>query len=145
MSCKRLSWLINWENMSATDRVLKGLPFVGPQARAYRDILKQLKQRSNSCLEEWQSFSGEERVLAETLSSIIQDVLGWPNRYFVPSDPFGILVWDVHGDLATEETLAQIERQTGVVKKTSDEWETLMQNTLGDVVKAICKETLLLS
>jgi hypothetical protein len=126
--------------MPPLQRFLSSVPLIGPQAKAYRSIARQLSLRGSECREAWNSFSQREKGIASTISELAKTNLGWPNDYFIPEDPFVILVWDRNGDLATTEALAEIEARLGLRRRTSSEWESLFEKNFGEVVVILTRE-----
>src|SRR6266404_815554 len=135
-----LRWPFDWNHLTAWQKMLSLIPFVGPQARAHKDIVYQLRHRSAASIELWNRFSKSEVELARIISKVVKEALRWPNDYFIPDDPFEIVIWDKHGDMATTETIAAIERKIGVEQKASAEWENLTKKNYGSVVRFLSRE-----
>ena len=72
---------------------LLGMPFIGPEHRTHMLLAAQLQQRDETCLLAWGDACDRIR-LARQVSGIIHKWLYWPNDFFIPEDPFEILVWD---------------------------------------------------
>jgi hypothetical protein len=135
-----LHWPFDWDRMPSLQRFLWSLPVIGPQSQAYRSIARQLNLRGSECREAWNRFSQSEKAIATTISGVVKRNLGWPNDYFIPGDPFVILVWDRNGDLATTEALAQIETRLRLRRRTPSEWESLFGKDFGEVVGILAQE-----
>lgn len=135
-----LFWPVNWDELTSWQRLLIGIPFVGSQSKARKGIRVQLAKRTAACLELWKSYSSHEQEVANGLAVYIRDALGWPNKFFIPDDPFEIMIWDYHGDLATPEVLLGIERCLGLKKKETLEWEILSKKKFGEIVCVLSKE-----
>jgi energy-coupling factor transport system substrate-specific component len=130
-----LRWPVDWDRLSDWQKVLVDMPIVGAQARCAKAILHQLSLRNEDCLAAWSGFSPREIEFSRTISKIVQKHLGWPNDYFIPSDPFEIVIWDRHGDLAVVEVIANIEEIAG-----SQEWSILQKKPYGEVVSMLAAE-----
>ena len=135
-----LHWPFDWNHLPSWQTFLSAIPVVGPQARAYRAVVRQLKLRPNWCFELWDGYSEVERHLSKTIARIAQVGLGWPNAHFIPADPFEIIVWDRYGDLATSGLLTEIEAEAGLRRRTTAEWESLMGTSFGEVVRALSQD-----
>jgi len=137
-SSKPLFWPFDWNSLSGLQKSFLEFPFFGARARAHREIISQLTRRSVECLAHWDNFSEKERELAKKISKIVCKCFAWPNEYFLPDDPFEIMIWERSGDfMATTEAIATIENELGLKQKTSAEWESLMKQNYGKVIQII--------
>lgn len=99
--------------------------------------MRQLRLRPASSLDLWESVSPEHAEVVRVVSGIARDGLGWPNDYFIPSDPFGIIVWDRHGDLETSEILTLIEDTLQLTPIPDVEWEAMFHWTYSRVIATL--------
>ncbi|UCG31805.1 MAG: hypothetical protein JSU68_09060 [Phycisphaerales bacterium] len=121
--------------MSKFQRFLKGMPFVGPDRRALRNIRRQMTRRSEADLGAWKC---EERVAAvrDVVSRLIQECMEWPTCYFIPDDPCDILFFEPFGDLRDVDAVVAIDEQFNLPTETLDGYWHL---SFGELVDRIVK------
>ncbi|PID65798.1 MAG: hypothetical protein CR975_05740 [Gammaproteobacteria bacterium] len=90
MSNKPLTWCVDWQNLTAKEKFLMGMPFIGTDVKAYKDINTQLKTRSEADLQEWDSYPKEISELAKQIIELYKKKKLWPNPIFLPQDPADI-------------------------------------------------------
>ena len=76
--------------MAFKDRLLMGSPVGATEERASKDIVRQLKERTEADLAAWDAYTPEVRKLALDLASALNDQGLWPSRVFLPDDPADI-------------------------------------------------------
>ena len=130
-----LKWLVDWSSLTPCQKVFIDMPFFGLRHRVFKDIMFQMQQRNCDCFEYWSQFSERELMIRKKLLTIISEELPWPNTNFHPSDPFGIVMWDGSGDLATAAAIDRIESEFALERKSDEEWKRLATQTFGDVIK----------
>lgn len=137
-----LAWPPSWERCRPKSRFTRffvGVPFIGPQAGAFRFVCRQLASRNQSCLDLWGSDPLRSQLAAK-VSAILKDYLRWPNSLFIPPDPFQIVGWDhtVYSvdHLLVTEAFMVIEDKTGA--KLSDSFfEDCWDLPYGNVIALI--------
>lgn len=135
-----LQWPVDWSKLTPWQRVMKDAPFVGVRARVFKEIVAQMRQRTEDSSKFWNQFSPAELDVKQRISKIALEELGWPNSHFFPSDLFEIIMWDGTGELATASALDRIEREFGLMKRSDGEWQELASHTFGYVVQKIASE-----
>ena len=68
-------------------------PFTSTEDRAYDDIVRQLKERTETDLAVWDAYPPDVRQLALGVASAFKDKGIWPSRVFLPTDPADILFY----------------------------------------------------
>lgn len=87
---KPLKWCLDWNNLSFKERFLMRTPFVGTEDKAYKDIVRQLEQRTKDDLSAWDKYPDEISQLANKISKLFEADGIWPNAIFLPDDPADI-------------------------------------------------------
>ena len=90
--CRPLRWPIEMLRPTENQRFLMGIPFVGIDKRARRQLVRQLKDRGPECMRLWPDDPKVRRAL-QIISPVIKFEFDWPNTYFVPDDLCSILFW----------------------------------------------------
>ncbi len=101
-----------------------------------RPIVKNIKHQLQSRAKPEPLVWGEnaERVsLAQYVCAVAKKEMGWPNDYFIPNDPAGIVFWAHDDGLDVEAAVTDIEKHLGI-KLNNDEVEAWFSQTLGEVV-----------
>jgi len=128
-----------WKEPTALDNFLMGMPVIGLQASERKSIIAQLKRRDASCITFW-SKDKQRLEIFESISKIIQEYFRHSNRYFIPDDPFEILLWEPPGlpgsNLAIEDALMDLEDKFGISLSEQD-CIKMLNMTLGEVVDLI--------
>ena len=74
------------------------------------------------------------------MQKICKEIAGWPNTYFLPADPFDIMIkWET-GDLCELEVINEIEEEFSI-KITRQILKKLVGSEFKDVVEFIIEET----
>ncbi|MBN1342780.1 MAG: hypothetical protein JXQ73_08890 [Phycisphaerae bacterium] len=79
-------------------------PRWGAGARAYRDIQRQMAERSEDCLTAW-GANAQRNAVRDEVSAIIQEWMEWPHRFYLPNDHLGALLFfpcDMSGEQALQ-------------------------------------------
>jgi hypothetical protein len=130
---------------SRTERILTRIPILGwPFAATLEqdrfrpivhEIERQLRERSDTT-----SFWGDPGARQDTakhLRRILADEFGWPNDYFLPDDPFGIVFW-AHCDGLDDVSAIQRIEKVYAISLPIPELEHLWQHgTLGEFVDLV--------
>jgi hypothetical protein len=135
---KPLKWKFDWGKLTPLQRLLMGFPVLGPESRAYADLLRQLRTRSPHDLKTWDKFSRETRAASATVTRILIFNLDWPKwTIFLPEDPADIPFWSgTQDDLVFVGVLIGIEDELAI--EVPDEfWASLPQINFGDAVRAL--------
>ena len=135
-----LRWPVDWAHLTRWQRLMMDLPILGLRARVFKKIVAQLARRAPNASDLWSRFSPDELAIKQRIVEIAVKELEWPRGYFLPSDPFEIVIWDPTGDLATEAALDRMENELGLRRRSGDEWRQLASQTFGDVVQKIAHE-----
>ncbi len=98
---------------------------------AFKEMQKTLEERGPIPPELWGNDSKRLEV-AQVLSGIINGV-GWTSDYFIPDDPFDLLLWGGGYDLQDVEVIMDIERHF-VINIPENHNEMIGQFTLGQLV-----------
>ena len=53
---KPITWRVDWQNLTSKEKFLMGMPFIGPDTKAYKDIIRQLAERKEEDLKEWDEY-----------------------------------------------------------------------------------------
>jgi hypothetical protein len=133
-STKPLEWPVNWAALTPSQKLLMDFHFVGTLDRSFKGIAEQLKHRSEVSRDSWKPFCTKEQTIARVIARIAKEEIGWPNTYFIPDDPFEILLWDAGEDLLTTSALERIESDIGLEGMDDDQWKELASQTFGEVV-----------
>lgn len=72
--------------------------------------------------------------LARSVCKIAAEEMGWPNDYFIPDDPAGVVFWAHEDGLDVESAVLEIE-QCMEIKLEVAEVEAWFYQTLGEVVE----------
>lgn len=91
--------------------VLRGIPFVGPEARYRRRIDSILRSRDPEMVRDAWRKDGFDAELVRTVSSMLAHACGWSRPHFLPNDTFDALLWDE--DLGVAVFLLQLEDRFG--------------------------------
>jgi hypothetical protein len=91
MSNKPLKWNVDWNQLSRKEKFLIDFPFIGTRDKAIANIEKQLKDRENHDLDEWDKFPIEIKTLAFKLNKRIKEEI-WGTDIFLPQDPADIVL-----------------------------------------------------
>lgn len=123
--------------------LLLGIPVIGPQAGAYRDICAQLALRTPECWSLW--GTDEARVkAAQFVAKTLGEAVEWPNPVFIPDDPCELLFWDHKScaidDLSLVGALVEIETYFNV-SPSEEELDTLAAGTFGAYVDFLLGRT----
>lgn len=139
-----LKWCVDWNHLTFWQRFLINAPFWATEDRAYRDILRQLKERSEADLAAWDAQPADVAKLAKELAGMIQAEGIWPSACFLPDDPADIVL-AVHMDFTDKWDVlpaccSLIEKDLGVEMDRAF-WERLEQGTTtyGEAVTEICR------
>jgi hypothetical protein len=130
-----LTWPVELQQLSRWRRFFWGISFIGSNQKMRKTLFQQMRLRTADCLALWDGYTNEEKDISGRISQVVYSSLGWPNRFFIPQDCFGILVWDHTGDLGTTSTLTAIESEFDLAEFPSQEWERLLSCTFGEVVR----------
>ena len=133
-NAKPLSWCVDWVHLKPVEQLMMWFPLIGTQRRIYADLKNQLRERTAADTAAWLKCGSEVRALAQTISGILIEHLGWPQTsVFLPDDPADIPFWDKTGDLAAVGAMFAIERTLQV--KVPEEFITrLPRITFGEAV-----------
>jgi hypothetical protein len=139
-----LRWCVDWHNPNFKVRFLMWLPLFGPDEKAYRDIVRQLSERTEKDLAEWDRFPPQVREMAQLLSASFKAEGIWPSALFLPDDPADI-PFGYHLDLTDTwdmfpASICIAEAAVGV-KMPAGFWECLENLTYAEVVEKISKKS----
>jgi hypothetical protein len=107
---------------------------LGSDYPTWNALRKQQAKRTRDCLDAWPQDKAIVQV-RDKLSSIIAECLGWPNPYFLPTDPCEILMWDTTPDLRIEEATILIEREFPL--REEELWDRIAAITFGEFVQRL--------
>jgi hypothetical protein len=138
-----------WDSQpSKLEKVLMWIPILGwalagslYQVRIRpisEDIRRQLQTRSEPSPSIWGEDS-QRRSIAAYIVQQIQHEFGWPNHYFIPSDPLWIAAWAHEDGLDDVSFVLNIERHYKI--KINIQKHFLRDSTLADLVDYIYNET----
>ncbi len=138
-----LQWCVDWNHLTFRQRFLIDGPFWSTRDRAYRDILRQLRKRSEADLAAWDAYPADVAKLAKELAGMIQAEGIWPFACFLPDDPADIVL-AVHMDFTDKWDV--LPAYYSIIKKESGAemdvafWERLQQGsmTYAEAVAEIC-------
>jgi hypothetical protein len=134
MKVPPLTWPNEKAHPKTLDQFLRGVPLVGPDARAHRAISRMLKRdRRVDCLLEWGTDPKTYCVVA-VCSCIIREYFNWPNVLFLPDDPCQILFWNPSEDLHIEEATCVISE---TFQLRGDPFHDLSKITYGTLINRI--------
>ena len=108
VSAKPLRWPDRLARPNAFSRLLWGVPFLGPDARAYSSFRKQVGSRSPSCLSEWRNDTRLLEIRDEIAKILVRE-MEWPSPFFLPEDPCSILFFDPTVDIKSGVALFEVE------------------------------------
>jgi hypothetical protein len=112
MEVKPLSWPEWYVKPSWLGRVMMGMPFVGPDRRAYRLFRQEVQSRPKVCVEYWP----KDDVLMRTrvaIDEILVREMRWPVALFLPEDPCDILFFDPLPLMDSARTFLAVGKQLG--------------------------------
>jgi hypothetical protein len=133
---KPLRWPKDLTQLGPWDSMLSGFPLIGPEARAYRSVSRQLRNRSPGVMDHW-GPDEETRRIFTVAADIMRKVFGWSSAYFIPDDPFRVLFWDYGMDLSVVEAACHLDEAFALDGKL-DFVECAIENlTLGEVIQHI--------
>ena len=98
-------------------------------------IERQLKSRSEPESGLW-GESAAKIALARYVCKVAAEEMGWPNDYFIPDDPVGVVFWAHEDGLDVESAVMEIEEHLGITLDDA-EVETWFNQTLGEVVESL--------
>ena len=98
-----------------------------------RKIESQLKARFEPDSALWGNSSAK-IALARFVCKIAAEEMGWPNDYFIPDDPAGVVFWAHEDGLDVESAVMEIEEHLGIQLEDT-EVEAWFHQTLGDVIE----------
>jgi len=139
---KLLTWCVDWQNLTSKEKFLMGMPFIGPDSKAYKDIRYQLSKRSDTDLQEWDIYPKEISKLAKRIIELYKKKGVWPNPIFLPQDPADI-AFCLRFDLTDKydllpESMWIVEKDIGV--EMEDEfWENLHELKFHQAIEIIIK------
>ena len=96
-------------------------------------IEHQLKNRSEPEGRLWGASAAKE-ALAHFVCKVAAKAMGWPNPYFIPEDPAGVVFWAHQDGLDVESAVMEIEEHLGIELE-DEEIEAWFNQTLGEVVE----------
>ena len=98
-------------------------------------IERQLESRSQPDSGLW-GASETKIALAQFVCKVAAEEMGWPNAYFIPDDPAGVVFWAHDDGLDVESAVIEIERHLGIELEDRDviSWFNM---TLGEVVELL--------
>jgi len=119
-----------------------GMPFIGPDTKAYKDIINQLKERSEIDLKEWDNYPEEISKLAKRIIELYKKKNLWPNPIFLPQDPADI-AFCLRFDLTDKydllpESMGVVEKNIGVEME-EDFWDNLHKYKFNQAIEMIIK------
>jgi hypothetical protein len=134
---KPLKWKFDWGKLTPLQRLLRDFPVLGPESRAYADLLRQLRTRSPHDLKAWDKFSPETRAASATVTRILIFNLDWPKwTIFLPEDPADIPFWGLQDDLVLVDVHMAMEDELAI--EVPDEfWASLPKINFGDAIRAL--------
>jgi len=97
-----------------------------------KKIERQLKSRSELESALW-GVSAAKIALARFVCKVAAEEMGWPNDYFIPDDPAGVVFWAHEDGLDVEAAVMEIEEHLDI-KLEDAEVEAWFNQTLGEVV-----------
>lgn len=137
---KALKWSIDWHNLKPKEKFLMGAPFISTEKKVYKDIVRQLNERTQNDLEEWNSFPSNISNLANKISNTLMSEGIWPSSFFLPNDPADIPLGGyfdfTHEWYFIPEILVIIEKDYDI-HLGGDFWEKLPGMTYAQAVQEI--------
>jgi hypothetical protein len=141
--CVPLTYPPTWPEVQKRTFLL-GVPIVGADHRAHRNLCQQVRIRTVACLTAW--GTDPRRVsLASFASHELQRVNHYPHPYFIPTDPFGLIAWDFtagnvdHGFL--DGAIERIQEHLHTSLPVS-EWQAFLSLPYGSVIDALLQAPL---
>ena len=98
-----------------------------------KKIENQLKSRSEPESGLW-GANAAKITLARYVCKVAAEAMDWPNDYFIPDDPAGVVFWAHDDGLDVEIAVMEIEEHLGI-KLENAEVEVWFNQTLGEVVE----------
>lgn len=95
-------------NPTAVGRFLQDIPYVGNTHRAYRQLWRQLRNRTPDCISLWNNIVID-TSLRDSISEIIVEYMRWPNDLFIPGDSCRAMFLKPGGDMSDVEAMLRIE------------------------------------
>lgn len=140
---KPLTWCVDWQNLTSKEKFLMGMPFIGPDIKAYKDIKRQLEERSEENLKEWDKYPEEISKLAKQIIDLYKKKNLWPNPLFLPQDPADI-AFCLRFDLTDKydllpESMRIVEKDIGI-EMDEEFWETLHKYKFHQAIKLILEK-----
>ncbi len=118
---------------------LLGLPLLGPQAGAYRNICAQLSQRTPDCWSLWGPDAARVQA-AQFVAKTLAETVEWPDPILHPDDPLELLFWD-HKSCAIDDLSlvdAELTLESHFKMSLSEQQsDALAAGTVGDYVDVL--------
>jgi hypothetical protein len=137
-----LKWCLDWDHLTFREKLLMGAPFVATEDQAYRDVVRQLKKRTEVAMEEWAKYPQEVSQLAKSVSQALKSDGIWPSEAFVPDDPADIPFalrfdftdkWDL-----MPYSIDLVEKRLGIKMQTNF-WDRLNTMSFAEAIAEICR------
>lgn len=139
---KPLKWCVNWDNLSFKERFLIGTPFIGTDVIAYKDIVRQLKTRTEIDLENWDRFPDKISKIALNIMKLFKTNQIWPNPIFIPEDPADItfaLYFDLTDKFDIMPASIDIVQKEYGIELDAEFWEELEKLSFLQAIEIISK------
>lgn len=120
-----------WLEPTSIQRILRGLPLIGVDRRAYRSICAQLLSRSPSV---WCLWPEDLVITAKEIAGVVEEYFRWPNPYYIPDDPCEVLFWDPTMEMRFEEASLVLSDKFGFPE---DRAEELREGTFGALIERV--------
>jgi hypothetical protein len=125
-----------------TDRWKKffiGVRWLGPDLSFFRELKRTQAKRRTDCMSAW--GTGIRKELAETMSEVLAQQLGWKSPYFIPEDEVVVVF---HGpcfdftdpESAFEAVLELLQSRFGITRP-EEFWRAQDQCTMGALVDSL--------
>jgi hypothetical protein len=95
-------------------------------------IAEQLEARQKPAASIW-GDNADKTALAQYVCLAVRNGIGWPNDYFIPSDPAYVVFWSYRDGLGLDELILEIEEHLEI-DEPALKFNLAPDQTLGDIV-----------
>ena len=99
------------DNLSKWQKFTLWFPFLGINFKITKSLCMQLKTRTEFPVEVWSEYKHLDFII-ETSKSIAE-INNWPNHYFLPNDPFELLIYSFDDGMELASFLTRLENKIG--------------------------------
>ena len=124
-----------WKRVPVLGWVIAGMMWSKRTHPIVKKIEGQLKARPQPDTAIWGNNAAKV-VLAHSVCKVVAEEMGWPNSYFIPDDPAGVVFWAHEDGLDVESAVLEIE-QCLEIRLEDAEVEAWFSQTLGEVIESL--------